>query len=234
MKRRIMALLCVALLIFSGSIFGEREVEVPAEYRDAIVFGMRILRDYYGNKDLSEHRDLSGRVSLPMEKLLNAKIEMEQFQREKLHLDYENYSSSLLATSMESWSIKNDEYFFSVQSVRTWNYSGVEEKSTSSEVWNLRVKKTKDGMRLIECFEAYDNLTLGPIDRKAKAYSEKYDSREYDAFLENFVQEFKEQCMEKSGSKLIEMSKQGLSIESKQLILMSVMSLWVIWAAFSG
>lgn len=235
MKRWLVVGLCVVLFLFSGAVFGEyaEEVEVPGEYREVFVFGTRILRDYYGNKDLSEHRDLSGRVSPPMEKLLNAKIEMDVFQREKLNLEYDNYFASLLATSMESWSMKKDEFCFSVQVTRTWNYKGVKEKSGSSEVWNLRVKKSEDGMQLIECFEAYENMTLGPIDEKAKRFSEKNYGSEYDAFLRDYVRDFKEQCVEKSGGEPVVSPKEPWMFPSKRQILMGVMSVWILLSVFS-
>lgn len=236
MKRRMIVLLCIVLLLFSDSAFGEGREEVSSEYQEAFEFGSEVLKNYYENKDLSIGRDFQDRVSLPMAKLLSTKIRLEKFRRETLKLIYENYNLSLLPISLESWSMENDEWVFRVQAIRTWNDSGVEEKSTSSEVWDLRVKNIEEGMQLIECFEVYENLTLGPIDEGAREFGPNYCGPEYDIFLERYVEGFEAQCIKKSEPQLtdllMDLKKELLAIPSNGLILMVVMSLWVIWSVF--
>ncbi|MFJ7917371.1 MULTISPECIES: amidase domain-containing protein [unclassified Lysinibacillus] len=199
MLRKISVIMLALVVTLSMGITAFAE-EVPLDTTDDVgyvAFAKDIVEKYYKNKDLGENNDFSKEVSNDALKLLNAKIELGQMQNKTLGYTYIDYQISVTPSLTEKWVKGETEILMYLRVERTWFYDNelyIERntnKTTTSEVLKITVSKTAgNDLKMIECYDLDESITLGPIDELyQKAKASKLIS---DALIDDYKRDFQE------------------------------------------
>ncbi len=154
------------------------------------------IESYYQNKDLGVTNDLSCYFSEDILPLLNAKIEMDGFQRQTYGLEYKDYQINISPIFQDQWYEDENGAYYLIQVERIWYYSS--DPTTMSEVLEITVSKNEDEeMCIIGCYNQTESITYGPIDDIFKNAQMTRADITMDTVLDAYVDDFKEQCIEK-------------------------------------
>lgn len=181
---------------------GSPNNQIPITNEGYMTFAKDIVEKYYKNKDLAENNDFSKEVSNDTLKLLNAKIELGQMQNDTLGYTYRDYQISVTPYLTEKWVESETEILLYLRVERTWFYDNelyIEKninKTTNSEVLKITVSKNVgNDLKMTECYDLYESITLGPIDQlyqKAKA-----SGLDIDTIIDDYKKDFKESLIQK-------------------------------------
>ncbi|MFJ7917370.1 MULTISPECIES: hypothetical protein [unclassified Lysinibacillus] len=171
--------------------------QTPITNDGYMTFAKDIVEKYYKNKDLGENNDFSKEVSNDTLKLLNAKIELGQMQNKTLGYTYRDYQISVTPSLTEKWVESETEILMYLRVERSWFYDNelyVEQntnKTTTSEVLKITISKAAGSdLKMIECYDLYENITLGPIDELyQKAQASNLDT---DTLIDDYKKDFQE------------------------------------------
>lgn len=200
MKKRVILML-VALSVLIGMKPLERVLAEELKKEDVIeeyyAFAVEGIEKFYHYKDEGITNNWKDYVSADMYDLLEAKIEMETFQRDTYGLEYKEYQITIKAFDEKNWVENDNKVDMSLQIIRTWYYCS--EPTTISEVINVSVIKGTENVFLIEsCYDKYESITYGPIDevyQEAKVSRSNISTKEA---LSSYVSQYKEQCINKA------------------------------------
>ena len=167
------------------------EIEKVLPYYEFVVEG---VENYYRNKDLGENNDITVYFSDEILPLLNAKIEMDTFQRKAYGLEYKDYEIQINPILKDSWSEKDGQHSLTIQVIRIWYYS--DEPTKISEVLDITVIGNKEYM-ISECYESYESLTYGPIDEVYQNALNARSTTSVETVLSSYISDFKDMCIEK-------------------------------------
>lgn len=181
----------------NSALAGSSDNQIPITNESYVAFAKDIIEKYYKNKDLAENNDFSKEVSNDALKLLNAKIELGQMQNKTLGYTYKDYKISVMPSSTDKWVESETDIHLYLRVERTWFYDNElyteknTNKTTTSEEFEITVSKN-DGNELLmtECYELYENITLGPIDQ---LYQEaKAAGSDTDTLIDDYKKDFQE------------------------------------------
>lgn len=191
-----LSLILFSALILTGVVFNPIKVfaaEVSDSYYEFVCEG---VENYYRNKDLGEENPILDYFTEDILTLLNAKIEMDTFQRQTYELEYKEYELNILPINQDSWNDDGNEIYLELQVERVWYYN--DEPTTVSEVLEVTVAK-ENGVNCIMtgCYNKYESIIYGPIDelfRNAKLSRSTSNTNE---LIESYIDDYKEQCVAK-------------------------------------
>lgn len=186
----ILSVLFLSIVIVPINVFAADDKELYYN------FACEGIEKYYQNKDLNSDNDISKYFNEDALMLLDAKIEMETFQRQVYDLSYNNYEISIIPFDEDNWYNNDTEMCFTVQIVRTWYYSS--EPTTMSEVLNVCVSgESSDSYIVTSCYDKYESLTYGPIDEMYQSDLLSRGVSNSKEMLDDYVADFKAQCISK-------------------------------------
>ncbi|MGF7050759.1 hypothetical protein J2T13_005309 [Paenibacillus sp. DS2015] len=201
--KKTLAFLSMAIMVI-GFMFSPIEAsanEVSDNNKESVLnednfkFAAGIVEKYYKHKDLGENNDFSKDVSADVQKLLDTKIELGQIQNKVLDLSYKDYQIEINPHQTEKWEENENEIFMIIRVERGWFYSS--EQTTSSQLLEITLSKSSNGeLKLVSCYEPYEDVTLGPIDQLFQ--DAKVLRVNTDVLLENYIKDFEEQSIQKN------------------------------------
>lgn len=195
-KKSILLILSLFVMIFVG--LTSKTINTYAKIGKDIgyEFVCNAVDKYYQNKDLGKTNDLSECFSSEAIPLLQAKIEMDAFQREKYGLEYKNYSIKMQPIFQEQWKDGNNDAHYLIQVIRTWGDDG--DLTNMSEVLEIDLCKKGD-ICINRCYEQQESITYGPIDdvykKSIESKTKKNDAKNA---LQKYVDNYKNECEKKA------------------------------------
>lgn len=200
--KRLLNLFCLVLLFVGISIpieVSAAETENMPPYYEFVTEGVEA---YYRNKDLGETNDISVYFSKEVLTLLNAKVEMDTFQRQTYGLEYRDYQIDIKPFLEDNWSEVDGNASLTLQVVRTWYYN--DDPTTISEVLDVTVMEN-NGYLMSGCYEKYESITYGPIDEVYQNALKTRSTTSAESVLSGYIADFKELCVEKENQMLEDM-----------------------------
>lgn len=202
-KRKVFLFSLMALLIlgftFTPITASANEIETGVMTESDYSFVVDSIEKYYRNKDLGAANDISSYFSEELQMLLEAKIEMDSYQRQTYDLTYRDYQISIMPFDEDAWYKVNSETFLTLQVVRTWYYNS--EQTTMSEVLNVVMCNDGTSCLITSCYDKCESITYGPIDELFQNALNTQNARstyDIDTLLNDYITDFKVQCDEKA------------------------------------
>lgn len=190
----LMAVMIVSLGFSPVSASADENPQTGIALDKAAALATDVVEKYYRNKDLGENHDLSAVVNEPVLELLQTKIDLGQMLKQILELDYRDYQITIHPFHEEQWRMGENESFIVLRVERTWFYNS--EQTTTSELLNITLSDdTNKGILLTECYEPFENITLGPVDEMFQQAGESKINLTSE--VETYKENFKQQLLEK-------------------------------------
>jgi hypothetical protein len=190
----LMAVMIVSLGFSPVSASADENPQTGIALDKAAALATDVVEKYYRNKDLGENHDLSAVVNEPVLELLQTKIDLGQMLKQILELDYRDYQITIHPFHEDQWRMGENESFIVLRVERTWFYNS--EQTTTSELLNITLSDdTNKGILLTECYEPFENITLGPVDEMFQQAGESKINLTSE--VETYKENFKQQLLEK-------------------------------------
>lgn len=199
-KLSLIILLLIGFLLAPSVVYAATD-NYTTNDKEYYKFASEVCDKFYRNKDLGENNDLSKDISQELAELFNAKIEMDSFQRQTYDLVCNNYQIDILPFKQSNWSESNNEISMALQIKRIWYYDST--PTTISEVVDVTISKnSQDHFIMTGCYNRYESLIYGPIDELYQ--HAKLRRSNINSLLDNYVDDFKNQCLQKNDQMHIE------------------------------